>query len=699
MPHIQATGFYMVQQWFAVENLTADTISDTQIDLAWDIIQAGMTGIIIEYSTDGVTYSYLDFVGGSEVTYSATGLTANTHYWFRLQGVKSGSESEYCTPADDWTAMKIVVTSSGTGAETSSLFNVLCTGVDMVVTMDGNGHFYTNQAGTTGESTTWNVVAGAYRAIYFKVTSGSSNMLFFHKNNLIGLGQYSYPPTGGGAVAFYQRSSNSPNITVAFADLPDCLTVFSYLQSYGGSVTGDLADLPSSILAIYCNGTGYFTGNISSLPDTMESLFISTSNTITGDIANLPSSLFMIYISGSNTLSGNISEFSNTMEWIYISGLNTLTGNVSGLPSSIFRMEIMGNNTISGDVSGFPQQEIITYINIGGQNTVTGDLAGLDYTGITLTYFSILGQNTISGDIGNIAGSITIFNVQGNNTISGDIAYIPDTVLLNLSIGGLNTISGDLGDLPSSMDLTNFQITGNNTITGDIVGIPESITYFFVAGNNTISGDIANLPSNISTLYVVGHNTISGDVNDIMSAITTIIIGGQNTITGDIANFPATLTRIEALGNNTLSGNVNTLQSAMRTFRVMGQNTITGTIAGIPGTVTGVDLGGLNTLSGDLADISNAITQFVVTGNNTIDTYTASKTWSAGFTSSFTCTPVSPGGLDATEIDNLFIDLDTSWTTTRSQVIDMRGTNAAPTATSAVARASLISKGRIIYTN
>ena len=655
MGHIQATGFYMIHQWIAIENLVATTISDTRIDLSWDILKAGMTGIVIEQSTDGINYTEIDFLGGTEDTYSVTGLTTNTHYYFRVRGVKASTYSEYSNVADDWTAMKLVYTANGDGSATSNIFNVKCIDTNITVTIDGNGKFYTNPAGTTGESSSWTIVTGDYRNTYVKVTSGTANMLWFHKGNLTDMGRYPYPPTGGVTLAIYQGSVNGPNVTVGLSALPDCLETFAILQSYGGSVTGSLADVPSGLKMLYIQSPGTISGNVSSLPDVMEHLMLVSANTITGDVADLPSAMFLISVAGANTLSGNVSGFTETMEYLSIAGVNTITGNVSGFPDSLTFLNITGNNTISGDVNGFPQNGVLKTITIAGQNTITGDLAGLDYTGIVLDYFSITGQNTINGDVADIADSIVTFNVGGQNTISGDISGIPTSALTSLSISGQNTISGDLADLPLGLIVTYFSISGVNTIEGDIANIPEGVTYFFVAGNTTVSGSIADLPSTIKTLYVVGTNTISGDIADLPSGITTLIMIGNNTITGDIANFPASVTRIEFFG--------------------------------------------LNTLYGDFADLSNNITIIRLAGRNVISDYTSGKTWNNNIVGNFDLVPYTGGGLDATEVDNLFIDLDTSWTTTRTQTIDMRGTNAAPTATSLTARNSLIAKGRTIYVN
>ena len=618
-------------------------------------LKVGMTGIVIEWSTDGVNYTELDFVGGTETTYNVTGLTTNTHYWFRLRGVKASTYSEYSNVADDWTAMKLVYTANGDGSVTSNIFNVWCTDTNITVTIDGNGKFYTNPAGTTGESSSWTIVAGGYRSIYVKVTSGTANMLWFHKNNLTELGDYAYPPTGGATLAFYQSSINGPNVTVTLSALPDSLTTFAILQTYGGSITGSIADVPSGLKMLYVQSPGTISGNVSSLPDVMEHLMLISANTITGDVADLPSAMFIVYVSGSNTLSGNINGFSATMQYVNISGLNSISGDIAGLSTSIFYINITGNNTISGNVADIPQEEILKQLIIGGQNTITGDIADMEYSGVVLVYVDITGVNTISGDIGNIPSTVVTFNISGVNTISGNISGLPSTVLTYLAIQGNNTISGDLSGLPATMTLTTMAIYGSNTITGDIANFRAGIVNITIVGNNTCSGDIADLPSSIRYLYIVGSNTISGDIVNLPVGFTTLMMSGSNTITGDVANFPATVTRIE--------------------------------------------LYGLNTLYGDFADISNNITAIRIQGRNTIDSYTSGKTWNNSIIGNFDLVPVAPGGLDATEVDNLFIDLDTSWTTTRSQPIDMRGTNAAPTAASAAARTSLIAKGRTIYVN
>lgn len=621
--------------WFAISNsifvaiptgLTATTVSDIRIDLAWTNTDT-YDSVRVERSTNGTDFTEIDSIDGAEVSYQDTTGVANTNYWYRVRGEISGWYSAYSNTADDWTAWKLVYTSQGDGTATSHIFRMYCTGTDITVTLDGNGKFYTNNAGTLGESSSITIVAGNELNTYFKVTSGTSNMLWFHKNNLTRIGYHIYPPNGGGHLGLYQQSSNGPSTIFTFADVPRSLTELSYQQTYSGSIGGALSDLPSGIIGLYANAIGTITGNVSSLPDAMENITVTTTNTITGDIADLPSSMYNIYMAGSNTLSGNISGFSETMEYVYITGLNTITGDVSGISSSIFNLQITGNNTISGDLAGFP------------------------------------------------TGTLTIIAITGNNTISGDIADFP------------------------TMPITQFTLLGNNTITGNIVNLPSTLTSLSVSGYNTLYGYLADLPSGLTFLSIGGNNIVNGDIADLPIGITNCNINGLNTINGDIANIPMACTVFYSTqGYNTLYGNIDDLHAGFTHFIVRGYNTISGDIAGVPSSFNYIDVAGFNTIGGDLGASTAIFIAFSITGNNVISGYTSGKTWYNNV-SSFYFLPVAGGGLDATEVDNLIIDLDTSITVVRTTSFTIAGTCAARTAASDAAVASLLTKGRTILTN
>ena len=653
MGHIQATGFYMIHQWYAVQNLVATAISDVAIDLSWDILKVGMTGIVIEWTTDGVNYTELDFVGGTETTYNVTGLTANTHYWFRLRGVKASTYSEYSNVADDWTSVTLTVSARGDGSGVAALVIKVSSALEL--RLSGSARFYTDAAGTLGESTTTTVAATGDLVIkYIKCSSGTCNLQFMDANYLIGFGHAislgAVNQVWGRAVGG-SYDANTPGLNASNWHFPYCIDIGI---AYSPIVT--------------------FITDLSELSSALERISLATAISITGELSDIGSSCVLFTINGSNTITGNINTLTASMELFDLSGSNTISGDIANLPSGMIQFILYGNNILSGDIADLPQEGLLTRFIVSGLNTISGAVADLDYSGSVLSAVTIFGYNTVSGDPADISSSITDFRIAGNNTFSGDIAGFPAT-LDYLSIGGTSaSLTGDIADLPEG--LLQITFTCPNDITGDVANFPSTLTYIFIQGSNTISGNVSGIPAGVTTIMIHGSNVISGNVSGIPAAVSNFYIYGSNTISGSVAGFPSTIRYIYIEGSNTLSG----------------------TVADIPDTIIQFSIKGVNTISGDLADISNAITYFVIEGSNTISVYTSGKTWSNSFIYSFHSKPVS-GGLDATEVDNLFIDLDTSWTTTRSQTIDMRGTNAAPTATSAAARTSLIAKGRTIYVN
>ena len=86
------------------------------------------------------------------------------------------------------TPLLITLTSTGTGAGVSTF--VVEVSEDQAFTIEsGTAKFYTNSAGTLGESTVWNVTAGALRTIYIKVPSGTSTLKVANKDTFVKIGK------------------------------------------------------------------------------------------------------------------------------------------------------------------------------------------------------------------------------------------------------------------------------------------------------------------------------------------------------------------------------------------------------------------------------------------------------------------------------------------------------------------------------
>jgi len=240
-------------------------------------------------------------------------------------------------------------------------------------------------------------------------------------------------------------------------------------------------------------------------------------------------------------------------------------------------------------------------------------------------------------------------NVNQSQTVSGVFKTLADTEIeVNWGDGSSNTYSGTSDQAYSH----NYGSVGDYVINL-IEKSKNCLTKFKMTENNAnISFDIKNIPIGLIILDVQGSNTISGDIGTAPAGLTFLSISGNNTTSGDVGTAPAGLTFLSISGNNTISGDVGTIPAG--------------------------------------------VIRLYLYGNNIISNYTTGI-W-VGAKQRFIIVPVSPGGLDATEIDNLFIDFDAGIDCSEIIII-LTGTNAAPTSASQTARDNIVAEGGTIVIN
>ena len=102
-------------------DLTATAVSSSRITLTWSDNSTNEAGFWIERSTNGVTFSAIAIAGVNASSYSVTGLTAATAYWFRVRAYESTNYSAYTNLAQATTQpapaapTDLTSTSIGTG--------------------------------------------------------------------------------------------------------------------------------------------------------------------------------------------------------------------------------------------------------------------------------------------------------------------------------------------------------------------------------------------------------------------------------------------------------------------------------------------------------------------------------------------------------------------------------------------------------
>jgi len=79
----------------APTNLRGTAVSGTRIDLAWVDTSNNETGFGIERSTNGTTFTEVATVGANVTSYSDTGLTSKTFYYYRVRAYNSIGSSGY----------------------------------------------------------------------------------------------------------------------------------------------------------------------------------------------------------------------------------------------------------------------------------------------------------------------------------------------------------------------------------------------------------------------------------------------------------------------------------------------------------------------------------------------------------------------------------------------------------------------------
>src|SRR5262249_34902726 len=79
----------------APSGLSATAVSSSQINLIWADNSSDESGFQIERSTDGVNYAQVATAGANITSYSNTGLSASTLYYYRVRAYNSGGSSTY----------------------------------------------------------------------------------------------------------------------------------------------------------------------------------------------------------------------------------------------------------------------------------------------------------------------------------------------------------------------------------------------------------------------------------------------------------------------------------------------------------------------------------------------------------------------------------------------------------------------------
>jgi len=89
----------------APSNVSAAATACDQINLSWVDNSTNEDGFKIERSEDGVSFTQIAINGANENTYTETGLSENTAYWYRIRAYNQSGTSDYSNVDNDTTPL------------------------------------------------------------------------------------------------------------------------------------------------------------------------------------------------------------------------------------------------------------------------------------------------------------------------------------------------------------------------------------------------------------------------------------------------------------------------------------------------------------------------------------------------------------------------------------------------------------------
>lgn len=290
-----------------VNNLIANAISDTQINLSWNYDSEMIEGFAIERSSDGVVFIELAKVLKDIASYSDNGLTAYTGYYYR---VRAYNGNVYCEAGN----IVRVATSTDFG-------------------------FCTNQQSSNVNLVIDNLIVSAGKSVTIDWGDGTS-------------GNYSGTNTN-----ITHKYGSLGNFIVKFSGDVDFITRFGHKnqsRSYG-----DISNwkIPDSMTFFDLNAISNFTGNIDNweFPNSCGLISLYNCRKLTGNPLkkNIPTSLYKLDVTLTN-LRGDLSTVNLTTNMTYVS---VKSANYFKFPRGNFKnistFDFSKNNCSSSEIDAF----------------------------------------------------------------------------------------------------------------------------------------------------------------------------------------------------------------------------------------------------------------------------------------------------------------------------------------------------------
>jgi F5/8 type C domain/Fibronectin type III domain/FlgD Ig-like domain len=499
----------------APSNLLAMAVSTSQINLSWTNNATNQTGFVIDQATNssftaGVTTVYL---GASTTSYSATGLSAGTIYYYRVRAINRN------TPSANASTATATTQSNTTGSITVPDGSFTATPGNVINSNTGGGYTFTSPM--TATISGWSIVAdpstangGTYSGwepygVLDSVTTGSSSSPY--NDNIAFIGNepganynafiyypgelYNYGSVVGGAQPGANLTMTTTGINSAAVAGDTYTATIEYANaSWSNSAVNLSANVTLNILA---NGVVVGTGTLNGLAQNSPWTTITANWVATS--ANAGQAI-QLQVVANNFLEGP----GSTQDWQVPTIAFTDATLAAAPPASI---------TIpDGNFTDSPGNIINT--NSGGGQTFTSPMTGnLSGWAISASPSTANGGTYTAWDPYGVLDSVTAGS--GSSPYNSNVVYIGNQPASNYNAfiyypGELYNSGSVVGGAQPAAALT-MTTTGVNATAVTGTTYTASIQYANVSWSNSAVNPSANVTLNIlANGVVVGTSTMTG---------------------------------------------------------------------------------------------------------------------------------------------------------------------------------------------
>ena len=373
------------------EDVTAETASSTSITIRWSAV-SGATGYRIYRSTSD-TGTFTEVGTSTTTSYTNTGLTAGTNYFYKVAAYNSG----------------------GQGVQSNAV-NVNAVGTPTGVTATA--------ASTSSITVSWNSVTGATGYRIYRSTSssgtftevGTSTTLSFTNTGLTAGTIYYYK-----VAAYNSSGTGSQSSTVNTTPIPGIPTGLTATSSSASSITVSWSSVSGA--------TGYIIYRSDSASGTFSQVGTSTTTSYTNSYLSAGTTYYYKVAASNN---GGASEMTNAISAItlpnYPTGVtatvassNSISLNWSSVASGVTGYRVYHSTSSSGSFSEVGTSATTSF-------TSTGLASG------TIHYFRVAAYN--SGGTGNQSDTVNARTISGTPVgVTATAASFSITINWNSEVG------------------------------------------------------------------------------------------------------------------------------------------------------------------------------------------------------------------------------------------------------------------------